>query len=112
MSPSDEEPVIWIEVSPGPDHGAVPQLSRLRAGSQPISRLDTPVASLVATSLSDLEASLKAITQVVANALTSAAPEEWSVEFGVSFKGSAGLPVIASGEATANLKVTMSWRRK
>jgi hypothetical protein len=103
--------VLWIEVAPGPDEAAL-EFSRLRSGAKPIARMDAVAGSIIATSLDELEGSLAAISGAVAKALERVAPDEWSVEFGIGFKGTAGLPVIVSGETTANLKVTMSWRRR
>jgi hypothetical protein len=45
----------------------------------------------------------------VAEAAKQAGPKEWTVELSIGFKGAAGIPFLASGEANAGIKVTAKW---
>ncbi len=60
-----------------------------------------------------LRSSIDALAGDVAEALKKAAPNEWSLEFSMGFKGKAHpIPVLVSGEGNASLKVTAKWRRE
>lgn len=80
-------------------------------GTTPVRNSAEAASAEISTSAAELQASIKRIVRAVAGALHDAGPSEWSVEFGISFKSSAGIPVLVSGEAGANLKVVLSWKR-
>jgi hypothetical protein len=106
-----DDGVLHIEVvaaEPGVERE--PGVGRLPPGASLVSRplLATAIAEVAPA---DLTRVLERISGAIASSLKESRPDDCSVEFGVTFKGTAGLPAIASGEATTNLKVTMTWRR-
>ncbi|MBY8888182.1 hypothetical protein K7472_25575 [Streptomyces sp. PTM05] len=60
----------------------------------------------------NLRALITGVAASVRDAAAQAAPDEVSVEFGVEFavKSGAIVSVLADGEATSGLKVTLTWR--
>lgn len=58
-----------------------------------------------------LKDNISVITEQVRQALAEHQPEEWGVEFSVGFKGKAGIPIIAQGEANGALKITAKWKK-
>jgi hypothetical protein len=42
-------------------------------------------------------------------ALSKNMPAEWSIEINIGFKGKAGIPFVAEGEANGAVKVTAKW---
>lgn len=102
-----KEGVVWVEIQPGPPD--LVALKRLPAGASAVSNLSSgPMEQLP---IEKVRATVSSIAEAFANAFAEGGPEAWTVEFGIGFKGSAGVPVLVSGEASANLKVVMSWRR-
>lgn len=68
------------------------------------------------TVINRIEDAAEAITSVCrtihANAYQALAdkkPDEFSVEFGVTLAGEAGVPLVTKGEASASFKVTAKW---
>ena len=61
----------------------------------------------------NLRSTIDALATDVARALENAAPTEWSLEFNIGFKGKASpIPVLLSGEGSAALKLTATWKRQ
>jgi len=59
-----------------------------------------------------LRASIGGMAEAVRASLAGHAPDEWSLELGIGFKGTTQpLPVILSGSAEAALKVKAVWKR-
>lgn len=103
---------IWVEVQPLPAGSATPEaLRRLASGAEPVSGLQDRVNSVVQAASSELQTCIRKVAETVSAAVESGGPQSWTVEFSVAFKGAAAVPVIASGEASANMKVTLSWKR-
>jgi len=68
----------------------------------------------VARATQSLSASLERLEPVlrtVKDKLVAAAPEHFTVEFGVKLGGESGI-ILAKGTAEVNLKITMTWDRK
>ena len=103
---------IWVEVQPLPAGSATPEaLRRLSPGASPVSGLPDRVNSVVQAAASELQTCIRKVADTVSAAVEQGGPESWTVEFSVAFKGTTAVPVIASGEASANMKVTLSWKR-
>ena len=58
-----------------------------------------------------ITALLGVLTRPVQRALASTGAEEWTLEVSMGFKGGAGVPFIANGEANGAVKVTAKWRK-
>jgi hypothetical protein len=104
--------MIWVEVQTLPtfdDQNSV--LDRLPPGATPVSGLASSVSSIMETAGEQVQACIKHVAELVTKAVTDSGPQAWTVEFSIGFKGATAIPVIASGEATANLKVTLSWKQ-
>lgn len=70
------------------------------------------VADLKAAAL-ELEKQLEPVITVaesLLNALKAANPGKVEIEFGVELGASVGLPLVTSGTAKANFKVTLTWQ--
>jgi hypothetical protein len=68
-------------------------------------------AATAAHSLSASLEHLEPVLRTVRDKLTAAAPEHFTVEFGVKLGGETGI-ILAKGTAEVNLKITMTWDRK
>lgn len=62
-------------------------------------------------SLSESLEQLQPVLRTVKEKLAGAAPEHFTVEFGVKLGGETGI-ILAKGTAEVNLKITMTWDQK
>ena len=69
------------------------------------------VVGRAAVSLEDALDRLEPVVKALAARLTSAGPDEMSVEFGIKLGGETGV-ILAKGTAEVNFKVAMSWHRE
>jgi hypothetical protein len=67
-------------------------------------------AAKAARSLSESLEQLEPVLRSVKDKLVEAAPEHFTVEFGVKLGGETGI-IVAKGTAEVNLKITMTWDR-
>ena len=67
-------------------------------------------AAIAAQSLSTSLEQLEPVLRTVKDKLAAAAPEHFTVEFGVKIGGETGI-ILAKGTAEVNLKITMTWDR-
>lgn len=58
-----------------------------------------------------IRSTISALAATVQQALVGAKPAEWGVEITIGFKGKAGIPFIAEGEANGAVKVSAKWKR-
>jgi hypothetical protein len=92
------ESLILFEVSESSfDPGQIPRKA---------ARSDIETA---AKSLKEALAPVTATACLLLDSLKAASPGKVTLEFGVELSGAAGIPLITSGEAKANIKVTMVW---
>jgi hypothetical protein len=68
-------------------------------------------AARAARSLSASLEQLEPVLRTVKDKLVAAAPEHFTVEFGVKLGGETGI-ILAKGTAEVNLKITMTWDRE
>jgi Trypsin-co-occurring domain 1 len=68
-------------------------------------------AARAARSLSASLEQLEPVLRTVKDKLVKAAPEHFTVEFGVKLGGETGV-IVAKGTAQVNFKITMTWDRK
>ena len=68
-------------------------------------------AARAAQSLSASLEQLEPVLRTVKDKLVAAAPEHFTVEFGVKLGGETGI-IVAKGTAEVNLKITMTWDRE
>jgi hypothetical protein len=68
-------------------------------------------AARAARSLSSSLEQLEPVLRTVKDKLVAAAPEHFTVEFGVKIGGESGI-ILAKGTAEVNLKITMTWDRE
>ena len=100
LEDTDNAPAILVEVDPGDIPGGL-TLAAQNPGH---------AAAVAASSLSDALEKLKPMLETVKDKLASAAPEHFTVEFGVKIGGETGI-ILAKGTAEVNLKITMTWDR-
>ncbi len=86
------------------DRGDIP--GRLMLASPEPGQAVAVAARSLSTSLERLEPVLR----TVKDKLAAAAPEHFSVEFGVKLGGETGI-ILAKGTAEVNFKITMTWDR-
>lgn len=102
--------IIYIEVTEGDIPPAIsenPPNFALPEGAELTGFKDRAVDTL-----KSLRANIIAVASEVNAAFAASAPEEWSVEVNIGFKGKVNpVPVIVSGEAEASLKVVAKWKR-
>jgi hypothetical protein len=110
MASGPSKPGLRVEVTDIGVAVAGQPLGRLPEGATLTAQHGGP-ANFVESSPEEVTALLQRVASAVNEGLRQVRPDDWSVEFGLSFKGNAGIPVIAAGEATTNLKVTMTWRK-
>jgi hypothetical protein len=102
---------VLVEVQPaelpdpaGPDAGLPTDLP---PGAEP-----TGLADRLEDAQALLRASIGSMADVVRTSLAEHAPDEWSLELNIGFKGTTQpVPVILSGSAEAALKVKAVWKR-
>lgn len=58
-----------------------------------------------------IRGTIKALAKTVQTALVESQPKEWTLEINLGFKGSAGIPFLAEGEANGAVKVTAKWQK-
>ncbi len=58
-----------------------------------------------------IRGTIKALAKTVQGALAESQPKEWTLEINLGFKGSAGIPFLAEGEANGAVKVTAKWQK-
>ncbi len=68
-------------------------------------------AARATRSLSASLEQLEPVLRTVKDKLVAAAPEHFTVEFGVKLGGETGI-IVAKGTAEVNLKITMTWDRE
>lgn len=68
-------------------------------------------AAIAVRSLSASLEQLEPVLRIVKDKLVAAAPEHFTVEFGVNLGGETGI-IVAKGTAGVNLKITMIWDRE
>lgn len=74
------------------------------------SREPGQAVAVAVKSLSDSLERLEPVLRTVKDKLVAAAPEHFTVEFGVKLGGETGI-ILAKGTAEVNLKITMTWDR-
>lgn len=108
----DENTPIFVEVEdvnvdlaePGASGGLDEE--GLPIGAERTSR----VSEHIGDALDAIENHVRAFSGVVRRGFESAAPDEFTLEFQIGFKGtSSPIPVVLSGEASGALKVTAKW---
>jgi hypothetical protein len=80
----------------------------------PVDNPDTTLESLtpaprLAEVGTQVETILCGVSSLVRKALQESAPNEWTVEILIGFKGEAGIPFVTKGEANASIKVNAKW---
>lgn len=68
-------------------------------------------AATATRSLAQSLEQLEPVLRTVRDKLVAAAPEHFTVEFGVKLGGETGI-IVARGTAEVNLKITMSWDKQ
>lgn len=67
---------------------------------------------IVTDALTGLKRTIGEVVSSIGSGLAELAqPDEISVEFGVAFKGTGGVPVVVSHSAEATFKITAKWTR-
>jgi hypothetical protein len=104
---------IWVEIQPLAMGSDAPEAFRkLPPGASPVAGFSGSIGAVVQAASEDLQACIRKVADAVSAAVAEGGPQSWTVEFSIEFKGSAAIPVIASGEAKANLKVTLTWKQQ
>ena len=83
-------------------------------GGGNIPRNATSLRSVSKDLTANLENELKAVERIARtalDALTSLRPGEVEIEFGIELGGELGIPLVTKGEAKANFKITLKWKK-
>jgi len=59
-----------------------------------------------------METTLRAVLEPIQRAGKGLGVNEWTVELSFGFKGSAGIPFVANGEANGAVKVSAKWKNE
>lgn len=59
-----------------------------------------------------VRSTISALAATIHQGLSKTSPSEWALEVNIGFKGKAGIPFIAEGEANGAVKVTAKWLNK
>lgn len=94
---------IYIEVSDVERHGVARQDED---GLEDVNALDD-----IVDAAEQIRGTIKALAKTVQAALVESQPKEWTLEINLGFKGSAGIPFLAQGEANGAVKVTAKWQK-
>ena len=109
QKPKQRYPLI-IESSDGSDI-TIEVTPTNKSPDLPADAILTSTSSDMVETFERMKDNISQITEQVKEALSAHQPEEWGVEFNIGFKAKGGIPVIASGEANAALKVTAKWKK-
>lgn len=55
---------------------------------------------------------IAALVETVQQGMAGAAPDEWTIEINLGFKGKAGIPFVSEGETNGAIKVSAKWKRQ
>jgi hypothetical protein len=72
----------------------------------------TSVESTLRDTAERIRCTVAAVVAPVADAMQGVRPHEWTVEMSIGFKGGAGIPFVANGEANGAVKVSAKWKRE
>lgn len=101
---------VFVEISPSNDWNIEQQngeIQDLPEGAEP-----TSTKQQVADAAEILKQNFRSISHLVADSMSSAQPEEWTLELNIGFKGKVTpIPVILSGESDVSLKVVAKWKK-
>ncbi len=86
--------------------GALADIPDAPAGATPKTREQAMVKSM-----DRLKDNIGVIAMQVKEALEGHEPNEWGVEFSMSFKGEAMIPCLLKSEASGTLKITAKWKK-
>jgi hypothetical protein len=93
--------VVLVEVDP----------TEIKGGLKLASPKPGQAAAKATQSLSASLEQLEPVLRTVKDKLVAAAPEHFTVEFGVKLGGETGI-ILAKGTAEVNMTITMTWDRK
>lgn len=101
--------VIYVQIADATPVAA----PRARQGTaMPDGAEATSAQTLVTDTLTLVRQQITTVSTLVAQAFDKSAPDEWSVEISIGFKGKATpVPFLASGEADAALKIVAKWKK-
>lgn len=74
--------------------------------------LQTPVGNADGAAISvpaNVAETISEIGRVLVGAAKAVSPSKFSCEFGLELSGSAGIPLVTKGSATAHFTVTLEW---
>ena len=72
----------------------------------------TAVRQIAELGMDELQQHLGSVSRMVVNAMKAAQPDSCTVEFSLGVKGGSKIPIILSGEASAALKVSLTWKKE
>lgn len=110
-----ENQYIYVEVDTAADNAALPTSGpAVREAwqqgpehSSPCGPVDDAIDALRA-----LEQNIRTLAQTVQASFAAHQPEEWTMELNIGFKGTTSpIPVILSGEASAAIKISATWKK-
>jgi len=96
---------LTIEV-PG---SMIPETARPSFGMRP-DQVPIGIVEDVQRQFEDIEGVIVQCAKSVDRLVNHIAPDEISVEFGVTLGGEAGIPLVTKGTASANFKISIKWK--
>jgi hypothetical protein len=78
-----------------------------------VEHADIPADATPTDTLEAMQRAVSGMARSVQAGLGDAAPEEWTMELGIGFKGEGRpVPVIVAGSSSGSVKVTARWKRE
>ena len=102
---------VLVEIQPStPDDELPAEVSHSsQVGGVPMEEVS--VAQDLADAGQRIRSIVTAVTAPVASAMDAIGADEWGLELSLGFKGGAGIPFLANGEANGALKVSAKWKK-
>ena len=77
-----------------------------------VEHADLPAGAAETDTLAAMQRAVAGLARSVQASFGDAAPNEWTMELGIGFKGDAApVPVVVAGSSSGSVKVTARWKR-
>lgn len=102
---------VLVDIQPITPDDAVPAEASHPSHVGGVPMEDVSVAQDLADAGQRIRSIVAAVTAPVASAMNAIGADEWGIELSLGFKGGAGIPFLANGEANGALKVSAKWKK-
>jgi hypothetical protein len=77
-----------------------------------VEQADIPAGDLPENAMDSMRQTIGGLARGLQAGFGDAAPKEWSMEFGIGFKGEGRpVPVVVAGSGSGSIKVTARWKQ-